>query len=112
VHEISILYGELYKLGSSLTKRERFSIHKTTEEECLCALKLSIEAALERKGFKMGLVRGVSVQVEVLKHLVRSAHANGSIALPVYIEIQKRLQSISRMSSGWLKYLERNEAPS
>ena len=92
-----------------MSKRDRYGIHRTIEDECLAALRIAIGAALEKRGAKTALVRSLSVETEVLKHLVRCAHETGSIELPAYIELQKRLQEISRGATAWLKYLERSE---
>ena len=92
-----------------MSKRDRYGIHRTLEDTCLRALRIAIGAALEKRGAKNALVRSLSVEIEVLKHLVRAAHEAESILLPAYIELQKRLQEISRGASAWLKYLERSE---
>lgn len=72
-------------------------------------LRTAITAALGKKDVKAETVHTLSIQAEVLKHLVRAAHETGSVPLPAYIELEKRLQEISRMATGWLKYLERRE---
>lgn len=109
MHTIGRLYLELYRLGTRVSKRDRYGIHRTIEEECLAVLRLAIGAALEKRGAKAALVRSLSVETEVLKYLVRSAHETYSIELSAYIALQKRLQEISRGATGWLKYLERSE---
>lgn len=109
VHTIGRLYLDLYRHGTRVSKRDRYGIHRTIEDECLATLRVAIRAALEKPGAKTALVRSLTIEVELLKHLVRGAHEVGSILLPAYIEIQKRLQEISRDASAWLKYLERSE---
>ena len=111
MHEISILYRELSQIAPSLGKRDRYGIYRTIEGACLHTLRLSISAALERKGRKSEMVRTLSVEIEVLKHLVRAAHEIGCLSLQLYVQLQKRLQEISRMAGGWLTYVERSEAP-
>ena len=110
VHEISALYAQVYRIGRGISKRDRYGILATLEQECIDALRLSIQSALGAKEAKLSLVRELSVQIEILKHLVRSAYDVSAIEQKIYIDLQRNLQTISKSATNWTSYLKRNEA--
>jgi len=74
--------------------------------DCLC---LSIEAALSAKNGKAPILKKIRLNLEILKRLIRITDELGAIDFQKYIFLQKQLEEISKMTSGWLKYCEAKE---
>ncbi len=105
VHKITQLYKEVYILGKKIAKRDRFGVHNKIENLCLDILNIGIEAALTTKEEKKPLLRQLRIKIETAKHLIRISHDLNIINYNKYIVLQEKLQEISKMANGWLKYL-------
>jgi hypothetical protein len=99
-------YQELYQLGSKLNKRDKLGIYLKTENICLEALALIIEASFLAKPEKQKPLATVRVKIEILKHLVRLAWEQKIIESHKYLNLQAKLQEVSKMAAGWLKYTQ------
>lgn len=66
---------------------------------------LAIEAALTAKEKKKPLIQQLRIKIETVKHLVRVSHELIILNYNRYITLQEKLQEISKMANGWLKYL-------
>lgn len=92
-----------------MAKRDRFGIHNKIEKLCLDILNLGIEAALTVKDKKKPLLQQLRIKTETIKHLIRISHDLNIINYNKYITLQEKLQEISKMANGWLKYLTKEE---
>lgn len=101
VHE---LYVTLYRLSAKIGKRDRFGIYLKVEMVCLEVFTLSIETAFASSGAKVRPLETIRIKTEILKHLIRICCELSIITDMQYITIQERLQEISKMATGWLKY--------
>lgn len=110
VHVITEFHKELYALGLRLPKRDKLGLHAKTESISLEMLRSSISAAFESKENKAAHIKTLRIQTEISKHLLRSEFNLGIINEKYYIELQARLQEISKMANGWLKFLNQSPA--
>lgn len=69
---------------------------------------LAVSAALEAKQSKLSLLNALRIKIEILKRLIRLEHELNIITNKVYIKLEKELQEISKMTSGWIKLLTRS----
>lgn len=90
-------------------KGDKLGIRAKTEQSCLLSLRLSIEAALTEKNKKFPLVEKLQIEIEVIKQFIRLEMEIKIIENKIYLLWQEKLQEISRMTSGWIKYLEKKE---
>lgn len=105
VHKITEFYKDIYKLSSTLSKRDKLGIFAKIESLCLDILNLVIEAALLQKQEKIPPVKKIKLKIEILKHLIRASHELNIIDSTKYINLEEKLVEISKMTTGWLKYL-------
>ena len=110
MHKLGEFHKSIYFIGKQIPKRDRFGIHLKLEETCLDSIKLAVIAALETKEGKHRHVNELRINVEVMKHLVRTMSELAIIQTKTYLALEAELQEISKMANGWLKYLERKEA--
>ena len=92
-----------------MPKKDRFGLFSKIEETIIACLKLSIEAALSAKEIKMPILQKIKVEIEVVKRLVRLAQELNIINTKTYLSSEEQLQEISRMTTGWIKYLDKKE---
>lgn len=71
--------------------------------ECL---DMSIEAALADREIKLPIVTKLKSAVETLKLLIRLEHELAILAPTDYLATEGALIEISRMTAGWIKYLQ------
>lgn len=109
VHKITQFYKNIYCLGKNLPKKDRFGLFSKIEETTLGCLKLSIEAALSAREIKLPILQKIKIEVEVIKRLVRLAQELNIINTKTYLSLEEQLQEISRMTTGWIKYLDKKE---
>ena len=96
-------------MGKKLPKRDRFGIHLKMENACLDCLTLSIEAALAPTSEKHPILKKLQVNVEILKHLVRTSQELGIISVKTYFTLVPKLHEISKMTAGWKSYIAKKE---
>jgi hypothetical protein len=111
IHKIDSLYKNIYLTGKNAPKRDRFGILTKAENYCLDCLCLSVETALSAKDEKTPILKKIRLNLEVLKRLIRITNELGAIDFQKYIFLQKQVEEISKMTSGWLKYLEKPGFP-
>ena len=92
-------------LGQKVKKRDRFGIYSKAENLSLDLLVVIIMAFFEKKSSRIGLLSSARVKVEVLKRLIRMMTELSIIKSEKYIELESDLQEISKMTNGWIKYL-------
>lgn len=109
IHKLDEFFKSIYSLSGRLPKRDRFGIHSKIENLCLNAWELAISAAFAEKQNKPSLLAALRVKIEILKRLIRLEHDLNIIPSKTYINTEKELQEISKMTNGWIKYLTQRE---
>ena len=71
-------------------------------------LELGIEASLLPKQRKALVLKKLRVKMEIMKQMIRLANELKIYSDSVYLSLQEKLQEISKMTNGWLKYLKQN----
>jgi len=61
---------------------------------------------LEPKNNKLPILNSARIKIEVLKRLIRIIQELNIIEKKKYIELELDLQEISKMVTGWIKYLK------
>jgi len=68
-------------------------------------INLAILASLENKINKLSPLNSARIKIEILKRLFRITNELNIIETKHYIDIELSLQEISKMTNGWIKYL-------
>lgn len=100
------LYAYIYLIGNKLPKRDKLGLHNYIEKEFLGNISVLINASLEPKIEKIMILKKARIQIETLKQLVRIEYELKIITEKIYLKIEEKLQEISKMVNGWLKYTE------
>ena len=69
---------------------------------------LLITAFFENKNSRMALLSTARIKIEVLKRIIRMMSELNIIKSEKYIELEIDLQEISKMTNGWIKYLNQH----
>ncbi len=96
-------------MGSGLSKRDKLGIYSKIENGCIEIFSLSIESALRSKGEKVELIKNLHIKIEILKHLIRISFETQIIKDKTYFNLETKLQEISKMATGWLKFVTQKE---
>ena len=72
-------------------------------------LALATEASLSPKQSKIVPLEKLRISIEIQKHLVRAMQELEIIDVKNYLKIQEKLQEISKMANGWIRYIARKE---
>ncbi|MCX6755408.1 MAG: four helix bundle protein [Candidatus Nomurabacteria bacterium] len=105
------LYAYIYLIGNKLPKRDKLGLHNYIEKEFLKSFSLLISASLESKVDKIILLKQARLQTETLKQLIRTEYELKIITETIYLQIELKLQEISKMINGWLKYTQTQNPP-
>jgi hypothetical protein len=105
IHEIDELYKELYLIRNKIPKPDRFGIWSKIENIVLACLELAIKAALTAKDKKLVFIQELKIQIEINKRLTRLFWELKIIPDKKYLLLEQKLQQISKMATGWIKYL-------
>jgi hypothetical protein len=97
--------------GNKMNKRDKLGIHSYIEKEFLKTLSLLIKSSILAKDEKHQTVKQARIEIEILKQLIRTEYELKIITEKVYLQIELKLQEISKMTNGWLKYLETQNPP-
>jgi len=84
---------------------DRFGIYSKTENIIIDCLELAIAAALTERDKKDVLVKKLKIKIETGKRLTRLMWELKIITDKKYLVLEQKLQQISKMASGWIKYL-------
>lgn len=101
----------LYMNGNKMNKRDKLGIHSYIEKEFLKTFSLLIKSSILAKEEKHQMVKQAKIEIEILKQLIRTEYELKIITEKVYLQIEHKLQEISKMTNGWLKYLETQNPP-
>ena len=110
IHAIRILHKDLYSISGKFSKRDKLGIHSIIENQTLTVLSLAIESAFKPRQSKQIILETMRVQIEVLKHLIRTENELGILAMKTYIRLSEQLIEISKMTNGWINYLTQKES--
>lgn len=94
-----------------MNKRDKLGIHSYIEKEFLKTFSLLVKSSILSKDEKYHTVKQARIEIEILKQLIRTEYELKIITEKVYLQIQNKLQEISKMTNGWLKYLETQNPP-
>ena len=107
IHEIHNLYKELYNTRGQISKIDKFGIYLKVENIIIDCLELGITAALTARDKKITIVSKLKLQIEVAKRLIRLMWELKIITDKKYLLLEERALKISKMASGWIKYLNK-----
>ena len=107
VHGITNLYQELYYTRGQIAKIHKFGLFSKIENIIIDCLELAITAALTERSYKSPLIKKLKIQIEVVKKLIRLLWELKIINDKKYLLFSQKLVEISKMASGWIKYLNR-----
>lgn len=110
IHAIRILHKDIYSISGKLAKRDKLGIHSLIETKVINILSLVIESAFKARSQKQSFLETTRVQIEVLKHLIRTEHELGILDMKTYIRISGQIIEISKMTNGWISYITQKEA--
>ena len=111
VHVVRKLYKEVYLFGAKISKRNKLGIYSKIENCLVEILSLSIDAAYKPIFAKKSVLENTRIKIETTKQIVRTANEIGVIPEKQYLAWQSSLQEMSKMTNGWLKYLETKNPP-
>lgn len=74
-------------------------------------LTLLIEAGLSSKINKLPILERTRIKIETIKQLVRLGNEVKIIDDEIYLIHQERLQEISKMLNGWIRYIQTQKEP-
>ncbi len=109
VHTVCEFYKLIYAETNKVPKRDRFGIFAKIETVSLMLVELVITATFESKNQKLPSLNTARIKIELLKRLLRIANELNIIEQKKYIYLESQLQEISKMTNGWIKYLEQNQ---
>ncbi|KKR07520.1 MAG: hypothetical protein UT32_C0010G0037 [Parcubacteria group bacterium GW2011_GWC2_39_14] len=99
----------LYQNTKGLPKVDKYGIRSKTESVILACLRLAIKAALMQKLEKLPVVKELKIEIETLKQFIRLELELSTLKEKNYGVFQEKLQEISKMTSGWIEYLQQKE---
>ena len=76
------------------------------ETNCLDLLENIVAASFEKKENKLPVLSRSRIKVETLKRLVRITAELKMIQQKDYLMFESQLQEISKMTNGWIKYMQ------
>ena len=109
IHAIRILHKDLYSISGKFSKRDKLGIHSLVEAQAISILSLTVESAFKSRSQKQPLLETLRVNIEVLKHLVRTENELAIVDFKTYIRLSEQLVEISRMTNGWINYIAQKE---
>jgi len=96
----------VYIGSGKVSKRDKLGIYAKVENTLIESLALSIEATYRTRAEKKSVLESVRIKIEIEKQLIRTAYEIGALSEVQYLRWQLSLQEISKMTNGWIKYLE------
>ena len=110
IHKISEFYKKFYLIGPKIGKRDRHGIYLKIEMQILDVLELVIEASFAIRNTKLTYLFSARIKIEIMKRLVRLSSELDIIKSEKYIELESDLQEISKMTNGWIRYLQQGSS--
>lgn len=87
------------------SKRDKLGIHSLVETQVITILSLAVESAFKSRTQKQLTLETMRVNIEILKHLIRTEHELAILDIKTYIRLSEQLVEISRMTNGWISYI-------
>ncbi len=100
------LYKEVYLGSRKVSKRDKLGIFAKIETALLETFIILIEAEYAKPSVKLPILEKARTEIEIVKQLIRIAYEIGILTENQYLRWQESLQEISKMTSGWIKYLD------
>lgn len=92
-----------------MSKRDKLGFHSTIERICVDVLLLSLESAFQSRSTKLTTLESLRVEIEILKHLIRSENELRIISDKQYHNLSEQLIEISKMTNGWIRFITQKE---
>lgn len=86
---------------------ERFGLYQKIENIVIDCLELGTLAALTARDKKSVTISKLKIQIEVAKRLTRLMWELKIITDKKYLLLEEKMMRISKMASGWMKYLNK-----
>lgn len=99
-----VLYESVHKMVFSFPKYERYSLGEKVQGAILSAIELAVIANGANRYEKEKILLRTNAKIELLKVLVRIALNCEMIEIKTYLETEKRIQEIGKMTQGWIRY--------
>jgi len=87
-------------------KSEKHSLGVEVEKNILSILKQLIFCSASNPAIKKDILPEISINLDLLKILIRLAYDIKAVDLKAYIRLQEKLQKIGRMLGGWIRSLK------
>lgn len=84
-------------------KKDRYALGVKIQNVALDFLALLIRANYERNAQRHAMLHEASIQLDLLKVLLRVAKDTRSLAETRYLNLQIQLQEVGKMLGGWIK---------
>ena len=107
VQNISGLYELAHRKVSGFPKHERYSVGEKIENAILDCAELAITANIVTKYEKEKYLVRLGAKVDLLKILCRLIFNLKFIDWPAYLDLEKRLSELGKMTGGWIRYARR-----
>lgn len=102
--KLFVIYESAHKLIFSLPKFERYTLGEKIENTILSLFEIIVIACTSNKFEKEKLLVKANAKIEILKLLYRIALNCKMIESRQFLEVEKNLQEIGKMTQGWIKY--------
>lgn len=93
-----------------MPKQHKLGIHAEVLRQSLKILSLAIEAAFKQKALKFPVLEKLRIEIEILKHLVRTENELKIIDAKIYLRLSGQLVEISKMTNGWINFVTQKGA--
>jgi hypothetical protein len=92
-------------LSQKLSKRDKLGIHSKIENLCLEILSLSIETSLKSGISKKIPLELLRIKISIIQNLIRTENELKIIGDKSYLHLSVQVTEISKMTNGWLNYI-------
>jgi hypothetical protein len=109
IHNIKQVYTVIYQTGKKLSKSDKLGINLHCEQITREILQKLITAEFSPANKKLEILENTRILLEVLKHFIRTEHELKIIDEKTYIRIEMLVIETSKMTNGWIKYLQNKQ---
>lgn len=102
-------YNQLTQAINNFPKTKRYTLGQKIDNITLDIFELLFEIPFSKN--KISTLQQISIKIDLLKVLLRSAKDNQSITDKRYLELQTVLQEIGKMLGGWMRSTKQNLTP-
>lgn len=90
-----------------MSKPDKLGIHAYIESLAREIMYFVIQAYFSDRDKKREILGNTRISLEILKHFVRIEHELNIIDQKTYIRIESLVIETSKMTNGWIKYLDK-----